>query len=143
MNALLRKQNLRVSTTRNHGLCPEGALPIAWPLAASVAIAIGFGSAWVICTPLLSQSVKSLDRWSRATPGEMHFHVGSHGESFVRLEQAVNAATDGDTIFVSGNGPFVFHGLSLRGKSLTIKADADSHPRFDLIPAQKKAPGSL
>lgn len=127
----------RCSTETRAG--PRRRLPFGWPLAVSVAIAIGLGSAWIVCTPLLSQSVKSFDRWSRATRGEAHFHVGGHDEAFVRLEQAVNAARDGDTIFVRGDGPFVFHGLSLRGKSLTIKADADSHPRFDLIPAQKES----
>jgi serine/threonine protein kinase len=109
-----------------------------WPFAAAMAIAIGLGSAWLLCSPRLRHSVQNFEPWTKVAPIDKHFHVAGANESYGRLEQAISHARDGDTILVRGNGPFVFRGVSLRGKSLTIKADADSRPQFELIPLNKE-----
>ncbi|HEV8058899.1 MAG TPA: serine/threonine-protein kinase [Gemmataceae bacterium] len=110
---------------------------LGWPMAACLAIACGFGLAWVASTPLLGKTVRAFDTWTKQANGEALFLVGRDGTPFSRFDQAVAKAEAGDTILVHGNGPFVLHGISMRGKALTIKADAGFQPRFDFVPAQK------
>jgi hypothetical protein len=57
--------------------------------------------------------------------------LGSQGvaeRKFDTLAEAVRSASDGDTIEVRGNGPFVTQGVSLGRKSLTIRAAAGFRP---------------
>ncbi len=43
-------------------------------------------------------------------------------QQFAKLSQAVAAAADGNTIEITGNGPFDIAGVTIAGKSLTIRA---------------------
>jgi serine/threonine-protein kinase len=57
------------------------------------------------------------------------------GNSFDRLEAAVAAARDGDTVEVHGEAPLRTGPLTVRGKALTLRAAAGSRPRLLLAPA--------
>ena len=111
----------------------------AWPLTAGFAIAAGLGLAWVVSTPVFEKTVGAVKAW--ATPAEYPsgFRVSGKDLRFARLDQAIAHAQDGDTILVRGNGPFLIHGVSCRGKSLTIKAETGFRPRFDFLAAPRKS----
>jgi serine/threonine-protein kinase len=55
------------------------------------------------------------------------------GSPFTCVDTAVAAARDGDTLVLRGAGPFSTPPLSLRGKSLTIRAAPGCRPRITLL----------
>jgi serine/threonine protein kinase len=118
---------------------PRGKLGIRWrwPLAGLMAIGLGLGLAYLASSPMLGETVRAIGEWKKHADGQAVFRLGVDGEAFGGLERAIAAAKDGDTIFVRGDGPFILHGISCRGKALTIKAGAGFHPRFDFVPMQK------
>src|SRR5205807_305421 len=58
------------------------------------------------------------------------------GKRFATLETAAGEAQDGDTILIHGNGSFSASSIDLKGKSLTIRADANSRPRLEFTRKQ-------
>ena len=64
---------------------------------------------------------------------------GDTDASYANLMDAVNAAKDGDTIDVRGNGPFVTEPIIIRKRALTIRASMGSRPVIELSPNVKDA----
>jgi serine/threonine protein kinase len=105
-----------------------------WPVAACLAMAGGLGLAWIVSSLMAGKSVGALPAWATPSLGQTGFRVGPAGTIFSRLDQAIAAAGDGDTIAIQGNGPFLLHGTSCGGKALTIKAAAGFRPRMEFLP---------
>jgi serine/threonine protein kinase/WD40 repeat protein len=57
---------------------------------------------------------------------------GVEVRKFDTLAEAVQGASDGDTIEIRGNGPFVSDPILIQGRSLTIRAGANFRPVFQL-----------
>ena len=58
------------------------------------------------------------------------FRILESSKSFENLGIAIDAAADGDTIEITGNGPFSAPGYSITGKKLTILAASGFCPTF-------------
>ena len=58
------------------------------------------------------------------------FRILESSKSFDNLGTAIDAADDGDTIEITGDGPFSTPGYSITGKKLTIRAANNSCPTF-------------
>jgi serine/threonine protein kinase len=71
-------------------------------------------------------------------PGSQAFVLlGSAGvdeRKFDTLAEAVQAAGDGETIEIRGNGPFVTEPVFIRARTLAIRAGVGFRPRFELDP---------
>ena len=62
---------------------------------------------------------------------------GVEERKFDTLAEAVQGASDGDTIEIRGNGPFVYRGRSRSRAALTIRAGEGFRPVI------KRSPGSI
>lgn len=101
----------------------------AWLLAVGIAVTFGLGLAFLVQAPI---GLRALQH-SQKSSGEAFALAAQTGHGFAQLDQAIDAAQDGDTILVRGNGPFIAGSISLHGKSLTIKADEGFQPRLDFV----------
>lgn len=107
---------------------------VAYLLAVSIAVTLGLGLAFVVQAPLgLSMFQRGAASNSKTSSTKAFALANKTDNGFTQLDQAIDAAQDGDTILVRGNGPFVAGSSSLHGKSLTIKADEGFEPRLDFV----------
>jgi hypothetical protein len=61
-------------------------------------------------------------------------HAGGPGVDFTGIQPAVNAAADGDTVLVRGD--WVFHEVTVAGKSLILTEDAGADAAIDRLTIQ-------
>lgn len=61
---------------------------------------------------------------------------GAVSSKFETLAAVVAAASDGDTIEIRGNGPFVSEPIEIQNRALTIRAGAAFHPVIRFLPGK-------
>jgi len=110
--------------------------PWFWLFASMAAIALGLGIASLAYRP--SQAVPQLPSSVAFASGAATDWIGlssDQGKRFTRLEAAISAARDEETVVIHGAGPFSISPIAIQGKSLSIKAARGSHPRLELTRA--------
>src|SRR4029434_9507967 len=68
---------------------------------------------------------------------------GVEVRKFDTLAEAVRGASDGDTIEIRGNGPFVTEPVNIGDKALVIRAGMGFRPVIELSPAGLQAGAHL
>jgi serine/threonine protein kinase len=104
-----------------------------WPVAVGAAVGVGLAISWAARPG--PRSVSAADAISRSSPVLIKSHVlveSLPGKTFSRLDTAVAAARDGDTLVIHGDGPFPTRPIFIRGKALTLRAAAGFRPRVEL-----------
>jgi serine/threonine protein kinase len=110
---------------------------IAWSIAVCAAVLVGLGLAWLARPDPASDSNQS--QLLPSTTSNFITLQSMPGAAFTRLEEAIGAAANGDTIVLEGDGPFASRSISLKGKSLTLKAAAGCRPRIEHVPSKHDA----
>lgn len=135
-------------TERTPGRNEEQAAPVSdgkpasrlrrlpMPLAAAAAVVVGLSLAWVARRANPERfALPSLAFTATAEAPAITFTLGhAPGQSFARLETAVAAAQDGDTVFVRGSGSLHIRPLAIRDKALSLRAADGARPRLLLDP---------
>jgi serine/threonine-protein kinase len=121
-------------------LCPLADIPqrdtnfvprrLPWPVSVSIAIVLGLGIAW-LARPTATPDDPVVSAGRESLPFRL---ARDPQQAFAHLADAVTAAQDGDTVLLSGKGPFRTRPLDLRGKSLVLQAAAGSRPRIEVDP---------
>jgi serine/threonine-protein kinase len=119
---------------------------LAWPVGVAAAAVLGLTSALMLHTPvartsdgLANESVPPSDVRS-AEGREGAFTVGGSPKRYPTLAAAVAAAPDQGTITIHTADPLLIAPLSLRGKSLTIRAAEGCRPRLQAAPQPEGQP---
>jgi serine/threonine protein kinase len=98
----------------------------SWLLVTGAAVAAGLGGA------LLLRGCLTAEHTPGPPPLRPGFVVESSATTHATLAAALAEAVDGDTVVLSGDGPFATAPLSITGKALTLRAAAGSHPVLHL-----------
>jgi hypothetical protein len=65
------------------------------------------------------------------------FRLEQSGSTYLSLKEAISEAADGDTVLIDGGDLQIVGGVDLKGKALTLKANASSRPILHFIPLKE------
>jgi hypothetical protein len=105
---------------------PRRLRPLGWLPVVAAAVSLGLAGAWWVRGRLAAGEVGTA-----APPPGPPFVVERSGTAHLTLAAALDAAADGDTITIRGDGPFPTAPLIVTGKALTLRAAAGSRPGLD------------
>lgn len=119
-------------------LCPVVSAPrgrggsLAWSPVFVGLMAAGVATAWLAREGAWLASARTeVPLHAPVRAGAAEFAVSSlPGRALRNLDEAVQAARDGDTVTISANGPFDLTSLRLVGKQLTVQAGPGYRPAF-------------
>ena len=96
----------------------------SWALVIVAAFLAGLAGAWLLRNRPMTEEGGT----TAPSPAGPPFILARSGAGFDTFAAVIEAAKDGDTITIHGNGPFAIRPVVLRGKSLAVRAAAGSSP---------------